>query len=174
MNIKHSSESEDWYTPIEIVDMVHEVLGNIKLDPASCEEANIRIQANRIYTKEDDALSQEWAARSIYLNPPGGKNPSRGYKSNTVMFWDKLMKSQFGHAIFMAFSIEALQATQKCGLSMLDYPICVPKSRLRFDKPCGTKSNSPTHSSVIAYVPAEVDRTDLFIKTFSKLGACKK
>jgi hypothetical protein len=77
------------------------------------------------------------------------------------------------HAIFMAFSAEALQNTQGKGEPpIMDFPFCVPAKRIRFVSPAGVRS-SPTHANVIVYVPGTIDRTDLFIKTFSTIGKCK-
>ena len=40
LSAKHSSASQEWYTPAPILERVRAVLGPIDLDPASCEEAN--------------------------------------------------------------------------------------------------------------------------------------
>jgi ParB family transcriptional regulator, chromosome partitioning protein len=165
VNIQHSSQSDEWFTPPEIMELVREVLGPINFDPASCEEANKIVQANCYYT--ENSLTKPWHGTGpIYCNPPGGKT---GNKSNVKLFWDKLMDTDFLHAIFMAFSIEALQTTQSCILPMAQYPICIPAKRIRFVSPEGKKS-SPSHSNCIVYIPDLIDRTEKFTEVFSRIG----
>ena len=166
MNIMHSSRSDSWRTPSDIVVRVRLVLGGIDLDPASDTTANLIVKAKRIYTVEDDGLVKSWSGR-VFCNPPGGKLRGR---SKTALFWKKLMESQFvTSAIFLAFSLEALQTSQGVGVpSILRYPICVPKRRIKFVGAPGKES--PSHSNVI--VGVRVDPVK-FAEAFSDLGDVK-
>jgi hypothetical protein len=172
-NIQLSSRSDEWYTPPYIIDLVHEVIPQIDLDPASSIQANETIKANRILTRADDALSCEWSniPLTIYLNPPGGK---LGNKSNVTLFWQKLMKLRsdglLQEAIFMGFSLENLQVTQGLDcLAIANFPIVIPAKRIKFVSPQG-EYNSPTHSNVIAYIPGIDNNTSLFKQVFSQIG----
>jgi hypothetical protein len=177
--IQHSSESNCWGTPIDIIERSRIVLGGIHFDPASDEQFNQNVKANFFMTKEENALLKTWPLDcnapmqcSIFLNPPGGKT---GRDSNMVLFWRELMKYQynnmFGHAIFVAFSLEALQTTQQCDVSIANFPMCFPKRRLRFiDENC-REGGSPSHGNVIVYVPGHTDRTALFRHMFNPVGA---
>jgi hypothetical protein len=69
---KHFSESNEHFTPELIALPTMRLLGGIELDPASCEEANALIDADRIFTRETNGLAQEWRCRTAFLNPPGG------------------------------------------------------------------------------------------------------
>lgn len=175
MNIQHSSRTDTWYTPTEYVAAVHAVLGKPALDPASDDRANLTIQADRYISVHEDGLATDWGAPgSVYLNPPGGKV---GNKSLAGLFWSRLMANFelgfVGHAIFMAFSAEQLQSTQKPGQrSLLDFPFCVPRQRIRFVSP-GVEKHSPSHSNVIVYVPGYLDRTERFVEVFSQFGKCR-
>ena len=168
MNIQHSSASNLWYTPPHIIQMVRMVLGDIELDPASDEVANEIVQANNIFTEEDDGLLQDWDTEgSIFLNAPGGR---LGNKSLSIEFWKKLMVSEFSHAIYMGFSVEHLATSQHKGCkSMLEFPFCIPAKRIRFVSPLGNKS-APSHSNVIVYVPGAIDATRKFKEVFTGLG----
>jgi hypothetical protein len=167
----HSSRTDQWGTPPCVLDKVHEVLGTIELDPASSDYWNAAVQAERYLT---DALSAEpWSDKpvSVYLNPPGGK---QGTKSLAGLFWTRLLQERaqgsVTHAIFMAFSAEALATTQKPGqLSIMDFSFCVPAKRLHFVNR-GVKKTAPSHSNVIAYLPGTVDRRQMFRDVFSTLG----
>ena len=171
MNIQHSSRTDEWGTPPDIIAAVHEVLGCIDLDPCSSEKWNQTVRAGRYFDRHVDGLSQYWYG-NVFCNPPGGK---AGNKSLSGLFWSKLMSErcdEVRHAIFLAYSIESLQSTQKPGQpSILDFTICVPRRRLRFVS-SGVEKRSPSHSSVIVYVPGVVDLTESFIQVFSKFGVC--
>lgn len=173
MNAQHSSGNDDWLTPLWLVDRVREVLGGIDLDPASSFEANKRIKAKRFYNERMDGLVQRWHG-SIFVNPPGGVRAFGKKRSNQVLFWEKLMSAWpvFRHAIFLAFSLESLQSTQRCAApAMTTFLLCIPDRRIRFDNPNGTPGRSPTHANAIIYVPGSVDRTQSFCESFRDVGA---
>ncbi len=67
------SGEQEWYTPPEIMGVVRLLLGEIELDPASCETANKIVGAKRFFSKSDDGLSQDWKAETLWLNHPFSK-----------------------------------------------------------------------------------------------------
>lgn len=174
MNIMLSSRSDEWGTPGHILDMVREVLGGpIDFDPASDEHFNETVKASVFLTKGQDALTTEWPATgNVFLNPPGGKRKNR---SNTALFWERLIQHrdafQFGHAVFMGFSLECLQTTQRSRSPILMFPFCVPSKRIRFVAKTGTFA-APSHSNVIVYVPCKTNNADKFRDVFSRIGVC--
>ena len=175
MNIQHSCATDAWGTPIDIIERSRIVLGSIDLDPASDWRFNHNVKAKYHITKEEDGLKKPWPSEcSIFLNPPGGKT---GRDSNTVLFWERLMHYRkdafFKHAIFLAFSLEALQTTQKIDPPIAAFPICIPRKRLQFITPEGLTGAAPSHSNVIVYVPGSVDRTHEFVEEFCDLGYIK-
>lgn len=62
-------DSNSWYTPTEVMVATKEVLGQIDLDPASCEVANEHVGAKNIFTVDDNGLEQDWFG-NVWLNPP--------------------------------------------------------------------------------------------------------
>jgi phage N-6-adenine-methyltransferase len=62
-------DSDEWYTPADRIELVREVLGEIDLDPASCEKAQETVRATTFYTKADDGLAQDWQGRT-FINMP--------------------------------------------------------------------------------------------------------
>jgi hypothetical protein len=90
--------------------MAKDVLGHIELDPASDAFANTVVGAARFYTRQDDGLSQPWEARTVYLNPPGGR--LRNQSQQKLFYWKLVQEWQqgrVGSAVFLAFSIELAQ-----------------------------------------------------------------
>jgi hypothetical protein len=71
--VKVSTTTVEWYTPAPYIVMAREVLGSIDLDPASNALAQSWIQAEKIYTKEDNGLEQKWAY-NVFCNPPYGRS----------------------------------------------------------------------------------------------------
>jgi hypothetical protein len=165
-NSHHSSNSVEHFTPTNIVEAARSLMGGIDLDPATTLKANAeRIHAKRYYTKQDNGLDKKWHGR-VFLNPPGGRIDERGKpvehggQSSAKVWWQKLVAEYTGgkvtQAIFIGFSIELLQTCQLGGSPPTDYPICIPKRRIAFDKSVGKKfvtGNQPTHANVIVYLP---------------------
>lgn len=77
------SESNERYTPKEIVDIAKYAFGGLPdLDPASNPAANSWIGAKVFFGIEQDGLSKPWFG-NVWLNPPYGKT---GNQSN-VNLW---------------------------------------------------------------------------------------
>jgi hypothetical protein len=136
---RHSSESNEHFTPPEIVEAARSTLGAIDLDPASCLRANeISVKARGFYSKANNGFVQPWHGR-VFLNPPGGICDFRGVEvhrvkghkgafyedgseckgpvqSSAKAWWFKLVSEfhlgRVSAAIFLGFSIEILQTTQ--------------------------------------------------------------
>lgn len=129
MQLLTSSETADWYTPPHIIDAARETMGWIDLDPASCEAANRWIQADRIFTIEDDGLAQPWGGK-CWLNPPYGKTGSRSNQD----IWARKLEAEF----------EAGRVTEACMLTKAvpgyawwerlfrRWPVCFVEHRISF------------------------------------------
>ena len=173
---QHSSRTDEWGTPSDIIERSRRVLGTIELDPASSAEFNRTVRAERFLTKEDNALTCDWGnPRTIFLNPPGGKLKNR---SIAALFWVRLMRQLmspgFDHAIFLGFSLEQLQTTQTGTFapSIISgaFPFCVPRKRVSFVHADGSPGPSPTHSNIVVYIPDRVNKLEIFKSEFESLG----
>lgn len=78
-----SSESNEWYTPPEYIELARNTLGTIDLDPASCDFAQEWIQANTYYTKETNGLLHNWSGK-VFVNPPYGEIPRKDGGGNPI------------------------------------------------------------------------------------------
>ncbi len=178
MNTRHTSGKSNWITPPWLIDAARSVLGRIDVDPASSAQANKLLKAQRYFTEKTDGLSKHWYGKdkpsSVWLNPPGGKLPNG--KSSTKAWWGKMLiewrQPYFGHGLFLAFSIEAVQTSQLGNeYSLLSFPTCFFKRRIAFIDPVtGKKASGMTHSSCLTYLAGETDQTELFAKVFSEYG----
>lgn len=140
MSRRSTGQSHDWYTPAYIVQSVRNVLGEIDLDPASNEKANVCIGAKRIFTIVDDGLKQDWIANTVYLNYPGGKTKGR---SNAEIWFDKaiseLDKGNCNVILWAGFSIDQLSIVP----AIKYYPTCIFRQRIKW---IGAGSQ-PTHQN---------------------------
>lgn len=200
---QHSSETAEHYTPAEIVNAARLVLGGIDLDPASCTLANEVVKAAAFYGPGGlgpDGLVEPWCGR-VFLNPPGGRAPKGfGTSSNAALWWATLAEAwrtgEVETAIFVGFTLEILRSAQSLDvLQPIDFPLCVPKSRIAFDTLGDVRtdnhdgdptlykiaqgrvgSSQPTHANVIVYLPPKVEGTNVqgsaraFVDAFSPLG----
>lgn len=69
---KVHSASQHWCTPPKYVVAVTAVLGKIGLDPCSNEQSVVC--AEQTYSLPQDGLVMPWRARTIFVNPPYGKD----------------------------------------------------------------------------------------------------
>lgn len=156
VEILNQSESVEWYTPARYIAAVRAVFGGgVALDPASCELANETVKAERYFSIENDGLSQEWRARSVFLNPPYGKT---GNKSNQQIWSDKMMREfaagHFHEGILLVNSCTGSQWFQP----LWKYPICFTDHRIRFNG-----ADSPTKDNAFVYFGNSVES---FVREF--------
>lgn len=146
------------YTPKHIVERVKHVMGEIDLDPASCEYAQKIVQAKEYYTKEDSGLNQSWYG-NVFLNPPYGMPDIRN-------FTDKLIDSlpELESAILLTNDQTDTKWWHKCADQT--NCICFLKGRISFYTPNETWT-SPTNGQTIMYFG---DNREKFIMGFIEFG----
>jgi len=168
---RHSSKSNEHYTPPEITDAVREVFGGeIDLDPASSADANRLVRAKAFYTREDNGLTLPWQG-NVWLNPPGGEIEIPGVSprpfSQAAYWWAQLALRHECHAnipqaAFLIFNLELLRHAQGWNVPQpLEYDFCIFSDRIRYYKPTHegpVRSTSPTHPSALVYLGPNGDR----------------
>lgn len=196
------SNSQEHYTPGDIVARAYALMGGIDLDPASCFIAQRTVQAKQWYGWDGsamvDGLRRQWYG-SVFLNPPGGHTSDNApelvsvHKSYAAIWWGKLMASyqdgEVSQAVFVGFSLELLRSVQSLPFPHpLTFPTCIPKQRIKFIYPWETvdlrptlttelhTSLQPTHANFVTWLPpkgVEIDEGhNLFRGHFSSLGIC--
>lgn len=160
-----SQISVEWYTPAHYIEAVREVLGEIALDPASCEEANQTVQAMSFYDAATDGLTKSWKASTVFLNPPYCKV---GSTSNQERWTQKLLAEyaagHIGQAILLVNA-----ATETLWFQQLyDFPICFVKGRIRFHSGSTNASkHGPTTGSAFVYLGGY---PEAFLRAFAQFG----
>ncbi len=157
-----SSESNEWYTPAKYIEAARQVMGGIDLDPASCEQANRVVMADRIFTAELDGLKQEWAGR-VWLNPPYGRE---GQDSNQALWTAKLLAEWKTGRIERAILLVNAVTDRSWFQPLWDFPICFTDHRIRFYGPTG-EGGSPVVGSVLVYFGPS---PSLFYLAFAQFG----
>jgi phage N-6-adenine-methyltransferase len=71
------------FTPAVYIDAARKVLGEIDLDPASCDKAQETVRAKKFYSKKDNSLGQTWDGR-VWLNPPYSQPAISDFTSKLV------------------------------------------------------------------------------------------
>jgi len=158
----HQSMSDEWFTPIEIIESARAVLGEIDLDPASCPKANETVRATHFFSQRVDGLLQPWGGR-VWMNPP--------YSRAASAFADKLVAEYGGGAITEAvalFNANSMTSLWFDCIYSRASALLVTRGRLQFvPGDPGQASSSPSTGSVIAYFGSRPDR---FADEFRKHG----
>jgi DNA N-6-adenine-methyltransferase (Dam) len=156
-----SSNSVEWYTPAKYIDAAREVLGDIDLDPASCEQANKTIKAKSIYTINDEGLQKTWQGR-VWMNPPYGRVCGE--------FISKLVESHVEGNVPAAIALLNGYGFDTAWFQPLwDYPICFTDHRISFESPNKKPGDGgPANGNVFVYLGPDPDR---FTEVFAQFGA---
>lgn len=161
MEILKDSGITEYYTPSYIIEAARKVLGEIDLDPASCEYANKTVQAKTIFTIEDDGLSKEWFGR-VWMNHPFSKQ----YNEQWVK---KLIDEYNEWRVKEALCITYASTSERWFQPLLDFKQCFVSPRVNYINRHGAKSGA-TKGSVVTYIG---DSPDKFVAAFHHLGKIK-
>lgn len=157
-----ASGNFEWYTPASWIDGARIVMGGIDLDPATSLIANQTVQADRIFTIEDDGLLEDWHGR-VWLNPP--------YARRVIDRWvDKLIREYLSRRCteYMALVNNCTETGWGQRLMEHSEAICFIKGRIRFEQPNGASdSKAPLQGQMLCYGGPNVQR---FRQTFLLAG----
>lgn len=195
MNSRHLSKSGERFTPPYLVEAARRVLGGIDLDPASCAKANTVIKADQYFTRDDNALTQNWRGK-VFLNPPGtckigddfpgcgrvllsGKLRKNCGCNYVKHFWNKLLDDVHNETvlacIWVGFSCSQLQSLQQQEVDCpLDFFTCFFKKRVAYLNENLDVLTAPPHNSYVSLVVLRTANTKelekRFIHEFAQFG----
>jgi len=182
--INQTSFNVELYTPPEIIEAAHKVMGTIDLDPASSIKANKTVKANRIYTKRGDGLTKAWQGK-VWMNHPWGAKEKACTKSckkkSCIKRGYHLLKDFPGNAAWINKLITEYQTGNVTEAMCITYastgegwfkplkqfPICFLDGRTSFYTPKGEKLDQNTKGCAVTYFGKN---TQSFIEHFSSLG----
>jgi len=158
LQIIGDSTGNEWWTPTIYIESVRNVLGEIDLDPASCEEANKIIKAKQIYTEFDKGLKHIWRGR-VFMNPP--------YSANQP-FAEKLRDEYSAGNVTEAIVLLGAHAIEtKWFAPYWDYTLCFTGHRIKFNSPTGAAIAGNIAGSVFIYLGQNGHK---FAEEFNKHG----
>lgn len=168
-----SSETNEWYTPEDVVNAAREVMGgHIELDPASCLEANEKyVHAERFYSIEDDGFNQTWKAKTLWLNPPYGQrglDKDTGRYNHGAAAW---LNSAIG-AYRQNFTGEAVllcRGDSEAVTWLYENTIVCIARRISFEKPGGGKGSGAVPGTKIAYLGNNWDKFADLLSPFGSI-----
>jgi len=156
-----TSGNDEWYTPEKYINLARDVMGDIDLDPASCEFSQKVILANKFYTAKDDGLKQLWEGR-VWLNPPYSKGLMDKFIAKIC---DEYQLGGVTQAIVLTSNFTDTEWFHK--LVGIASAICLTRGRIRFYTEEG-KGNSPTNGHAFFYFGSDPDR---FAEVFEPIGS---
>ena len=160
--INQTSNKVEYYTPPFIIEGARKILGEIDLDPASCDEANSVIKAKEFFTKEVDGLTKKWYGR-VWMNHPFGKGQNN-------LWINKLISEWKSGNIEAACCITYASTSERWFYPLLHYPQCFLFPRTQYYLPGWLPMNQVTKGSVITYLGPNLDK---FAYVFSSFGVTK-
>ena len=144
-NAAPGDKGNEWFTPPDIATAARAVLGEIDLDPASCEEANGIIKAQR-WMGSGGLEAAPWVASTIFLNPP--------YSDGRMVDWVRTLTSSIvaGHATAAILLVNANTETAWGQAAIEDSAaVCFPRGRLAFVRPGGDRAGTGRVGQMILY-----------------------
>jgi hypothetical protein len=130
-------------------------MGTIELDPCSNREP-YNVPAEKHYTKEDDGLAKRWTAKSVYLNPPYGRE---------IGEWiERLCEEYEMGAISEAIALVPSRTDTQWFRRFDGFLVCFIEGRLTFIN----NDNAAPFPSAVFYLGQNKTK---FIQVFSKLGS---
>jgi ParB family transcriptional regulator, chromosome partitioning protein len=141
---------------------VRDVLGEIDLDPASCNEAQVTVKATRYFTKADDGLKQEWWGR-IFVNPPYKRGLIRPFVRKLI---EEYRLGRVSEAILLSFNNTSAAWFQEAAGDAS--AICFTRGNIAFfHKTKGQMGRSAIGAAFLYFSRGDINK---FVTTFSEIG----
>lgn len=171
-DIPPKNKSNEWYTPSRYIEAARKVMGEIDLDPASCEIANRTVKATRYYAQAENGLMQPWYGR-VWLNPPYGRvrpELTGSTQSYQKAFALKLIGEYLSGRVEQAILLSLGNPNCTWFQPFFDYLICFQRGTIDFIKSNGEEGH---FGFPLSFVYLGSNET-AFIEYFSEFGRIAK
>ncbi len=167
-NETRTGDRDAWFTPAKYLEAARTTFGgHIDLDPFSDAVANRLVQAGRIFTLENSALTQDWDSPetkkpTVWMNPPYGK----ACKDAVAKFLNEFLAGHFTEGIVLTNN-----ATETKWFQMLlgkASAICLTDHRIGFYNIDGKRVSNNTRGQCFFYFG---DGREAFRNAFSGFGS---
>ena len=158
----------EWYTPGEYLEAARVVMGRIDLDPASCAQANERVQAACYYALPENGLLLPWYGR-VWCNPP--YTQVRPGHSSIKAWVEKAVSSYWSGQIVEAICLVPADTSTQWFSWLWEFVVCFPSRRIRFDIPGRARREQPSFGTCFVYLGPQERR---FIEVFGRFGRMVK
>ena len=141
LKVHFSSSSDGWETPQDLFDELNQRF-RFSLDPCATKE---NAKCKKFYTKKEDGLSQDWEGRSVFMNPPYGRETSK---------WIKKAFDEHLLGAIVVCLIPARTDTKYWHEFIFPYAHSIKfiKGRLKFG---GHKNSAPFPSAIVVFAKTE-------------------
>lgn len=158
--VSFNSGNNEWYTPAKYVELARKVLGEIDVDPASCDYANKTIKAKTYYTIDNNGLDKQWNGK-VWMNPP--------YAADLVQKFTDKMVSEFESGNTNEAIVLVNNATETQWFNNMIQgasAVAFPKGRIRYES-TSREMNTPIQGQAFIYFG---DNKNKFCDVFKEIG----
>lgn len=160
--------STQWFTPPMLLDPIREALGGeITLDPASCDEAQVTVRARRYYTVEDNGLTKPWRAARVLVNPPYGHSAENGAASSQGQ-WAKKALEEYDAGRAKKIVLVVRPSTEaEWWWKLWRFPVVFVRGRVSFIPGPGSSYTRPTIGTGLICIGIDPEHV---VQTLGHLG----
>jgi phage N-6-adenine-methyltransferase len=158
-HVSLNSGENEWYTPRDYIEAARQAMGGIDLDPASCDVAQVNVQAGRFYTIEDNGLDKKWTG-NVWLNPPYSKELIGLFAAKVAGESERFRQA----VVLVNNATETAWFHQMVSVASA---VCFFRGRIRFLDKTGKPANTPVQGQAAIYIGPNVDA---FRRAFSPMG----
>lgn len=163
-HVSHNSGNNEWYTPENIIKAVQNVMGEIDLDPASCEFANKTVKAKQFYSKENSGLEVSWEG-NVFMNPPYSRDLLPAFVDKFV---EHFMSGQIKEGIVLVNNATETKWFQK--LMGVCQQVCFVTGRIKFVSEKGIKCTPLQGQAILYFKQKSVEKKETFETHFKEVG----
>ena len=154
--------NNEWGTPSKYLESARVVMDGIDLDPASNDEAQKRVKANKYYTEDTNGLIQDWHG-NVWLNPPYGVGLAKPFVEKLISSYQAGNVEQ---AIVLTNNVTDTAWFNET-LGAYASALCFPSPRIQFETPPNTTRSSNSKGQVFSYIGLDPAR---FLSEFAQFG----